>query len=172
MSLERQVLLTKQEDGIPELPFYWAFSLSNGLCVYFPCFKCDFSLPWRFYPLDDGLSRWLISLRLFFILNRIMMQLLISRKTAIYIIIYFSLIFFVTCREELRRAAYAGMYVLLNPPNHLHLMISESVPTAIIIAGVFPCFNVDCIWSLQKVVSSALIGWVLNIVLVLCSGPL
>ena len=47
------------------------------------------------------------------------MQLLISRKAAImHAWIFFSLIRFVSYREEVRRAAYAGM-VSLNPPNHI-----------------------------------------------------
>ena len=33
ISLEQQVSLTKQEDGIPDLPSYLAFFLFNGLCV-------------------------------------------------------------------------------------------------------------------------------------------
>ena len=33
ISLEQQVSLTKQEDGIPDLPSYLANSLFNGLCV-------------------------------------------------------------------------------------------------------------------------------------------
>jgi len=60
----------------------------------------------RFNPLDDGLSLCPI-LRSSLMLNRITMRLLTSRKAPI--MHDFSLILFVPRREEVRRAAYAGM---------------------------------------------------------------
>ena len=63
------------------------------------------------------------------------MQLLIFRKAAI---MHVWILFLIdTWREEVRRAAYAGM-VSLNPPNHpaSGLMIYPA-PSAIFVAGVF-----------------------------------
>ena len=81
-------------------------------------------------------------LRSFLMLSRIMMQLLISRKTAIIFTWLFSFIRFVSCREEVRRAAYAGKCHYIYPITCIWFKWYLA-PSAIFIAGVFAQFRVS-----------------------------
>ena len=149
ISLEQRVSLTKQEDGILDLPSYSVFFLCNGLYVFTSrCFKCKKKFILRFCHLDDGLLPCLkLILRSFLILNRITMQLLTSRK----VVIIHTWIFFIHTLCVMQRGSSSCSlcrYVPPNPPDHLHLIQWYPAPSAIFIAGVFAQFRVS--WTASE----------------------
>lgn len=83
----------------------------------------------------------------------------------------FDLIFLYVCSEEVRRAAYLGTYTTTVCLCSFWL-IKRSTIRDLHRRSVECYASVGTCADAAKVVGTGLIGWLLNIVLVLCSGPM